>query len=76
MIFSKNKYPPLHEFTALMNRVDNFLNHDAENRIAYYKKRSGIDLEKDVYEAICYCAQNTPFEDTISLVSGNIFRTL
>lgn len=73
MIFSKNKYPPLHEFTALMNRVDNFLNHDAENRVAYYKKRSGIDLEKDVYEAICYCAQNTPFEDTISLVSGKHF---
>lgn len=73
MIISQNKAPSLQQFQDLMRKVDDFLNQDAKYRTAYYQKRSGLDLEKDVYHAVCYCAENTPFQDTIELVSGKQF---
>jgi len=73
MIISENRLPSLKEFERLMHSVDLFLNKDAKYRTAYYKKRSGLDLEEDVYHAVCHCAKGTPFEGTISLVSGKHF---
>ncbi|MEE6032326.1 hypothetical protein [Avibacterium paragallinarum] len=73
MIVSDNNRLPLSQFCDLMQKVDNFLNQDAKYRTSYYKQRSGLDLEKDVYNAVCHCSKNTPFENTISLVSGKLF---
>nr|WP_314741383.1 hypothetical protein [uncultured Haemophilus sp.] len=73
MIISENKVPSLQQFEALMQKVDAFLNKDAQYRASYYKKRSGLDLEEDVFQAVCQCAKGTPFENTICLVSGKQF---
>lgn len=73
MIFSENKKPELSEFRSLMSKTDLFLNEDARKREEYYHSRNGQLLEKDVYEALCTCAEGTPFQDTIHLVSGQSF---
>lgn len=73
MIISENRIPSLQQFEALMQKVDAFLNKDAQYRTSYYKKRSGLDLEEDVFQAVCQCAKGTVFEDTICLVSGKQF---
>lgn len=73
MIISDNPKPSLSEFSALMRRTDNMLNADAASREDYYCKRGGHALEKDVYSVLCNCAKNTPFENTIQLISGASF---
>ena len=70
MIISENRQPSLDEFRHLMATTDDLLNKEAVGREKYYSKRNGIDLEKDVCDALERCAINTPFEGTIQLVSG------
>ena len=73
MIISDNKHPPLPAFQSLMRATDSILNQDAARREDYYAKRNGKAVESDVYNAMCYVAQGTPFEGTIQLISGFCF---
>lgn len=73
MIVSENKKPHVEEFRKLMAATDKLLNSEAIGREAYYVKRNGTALEKDVCDAIERCAVNTPFEGTIQLISGAAF---
>lgn len=73
MIISENRTPQLSEFRSLMAKTDSLLNAEAVGRDAYYAKRNGTDLEKDVYDALIRAAYHTPFEGSIQLVSGAAF---
>ena len=73
MIFSTNKTPSFSEFTSFMAKVDQYLNADAAQREDYYLSRNGAMLEEDVASAMVACAKGTPFEGSITLVSGHKF---
>lgn len=73
MIVAENNKPTLEEFRLLMHRTDELLNNEAIGRQDYYSKRNSTLLETDVYDALCRCAAHTPFENTITLVSGASF---
>lgn len=73
MIVAENNKPSISDFRILMKRTDELLNNEAVDRQEYYSKRNSTLLETDVFDALCRCAVNTPFEDTISLVSGASF---
>lgn len=73
MIAVETHRPPLEEFRALMARTDALLNSEAVGRDAYYRNRNGVQLEEDVCDALSRCAKHTPFEGTITLVSGASF---
>lgn len=73
MIISTDKKPTLHDFSELMSRTDVFLNKEAVSRGSYYLKRNGTQLEEDVFRAMLRTSENTPFKDTIKLVSGARF---
>ncbi len=73
MILSENTSPELSDFQMLMQKTDTFLNNEAQGREDYFIKRTAQLLEKDVCEALCTCAKNTEFENTIQLVSGAQF---
>ncbi len=73
MIISENNKPTLHDFKNLMHCTDIFLNNDAKEKQEYYKSRTGTLLEKDVFHALQFCSKGTPFENSISLVSGAAF---
>lgn len=73
MIVAENNKPTLEEFRQLMKKTDSLLNSEAVGRDAYYAKRNSTLLEQDVYDALCRSAAHTPFEGSISLVSGSSF---
>ena len=73
MIISENRKPPLEAFRALMGETDKLLNNEAKEKEKYYSSRNGTQLEEDVFEALCRSAKDTPFENTIQLVSGASF---
>lgn len=73
MIISTACERELPEFQRLMARTDDFLNRDAREREGYYATRGGNKLEEDVCRALSACAEGTPFEDTVRLVSGASF---
>lgn len=73
MIVSTNPKPTLPEFSALMNRTDQYLNQDALKRHDYYAQRSGKPLETDVKNALDICSIGSPFEGTIEIISGARF---
>lgn len=73
MIVAENSTPSLTDFRLLMSKTDALLNAEAVDKQDYYAKRNSSLLETDVYEALCRCAVHTPFENTISLVSGSSF---
>ena len=73
MIISENRKPSLAEFSSLMLATDNLLNSEAVKKQDYYANRNGSKLEEDVFNALTKCASDTPFEDTIHLVSGASF---
>lgn len=73
MIISENRKPSLDEFRLLMKNTDLLLNSDASEKEAYYSNRNGLKLEVDVFNALCESAKNTPFENTIQLISGASF---
>lgn len=63
------------EFHELMQKVDKYLNDIAAfpDKTEYFLSRSGSLIEHDVYEAMKVCAIGTPFENSITLVSGYKF---
>ena len=73
MIISTACERELPEFQRLMARTDDFLNRDAREREGYYVTRGGNKLEEDVCRVLTVCAEGTPFEDTVRLVSGASF---
>ncbi len=73
MIIAENNKPSVDDFRLLMHNTDMFLNDKASRNQDYFTKRTGIQLEINVFEALQECAINTPFENTISLVSGTSF---
>lgn len=73
MIISENHYPPYALFHDLLANTDAVLNADARSRETYYQERSWQDLEKDVFNAVTRCAENTEFEGSIKLVAGAKF---
>ena len=73
MIVSRNRTPPFSAFQALMSATDIVLNNEARGHPDYFVGRNGTKLEEDVYKALNHCAKDTPFEGTISLVSGAAF---
>lgn len=73
MILSDNTKPDMTHFQALMRKLDDALNYDATKRESYYIGRTGLKLEKDVYEALCDCAHGTPFQNSVQLISGASF---
>ena len=70
MIISENNKPTIEDFRNLMQNTDKFLNDEASKNQDYFSQRTGTQLETDVFEALQKCAINTPFENTISLISG------
>ena len=73
MIISTAWEKQLPDFKQLVKEMDYVLNEDAKRRESYYTKRGGKKLEEDVYNTLSYCAQGTPFEGSIELVSGASF---
>ncbi len=73
MIVAENSKPSMEEFRSLMRNTDALLNKEAVGRQEYYSKRNSTALETDVYEALCRCARNTPFDQSFELVSGASF---
>lgn len=73
MIISENRKPPIEAFRSLMQDTDILLNTEARTKEAYYSTRNGTQLEQDVFEALCRTSKDTPFENTIQLVSGASF---
>lgn len=73
MIISENNKPTIEDFRNLMQNTDKFLNDEASKNQDYFSQRTGTQLETDVFEALQKCAINTPFENTISLISGASF---
>lgn len=73
MIISENIEPTLEQFKQLMANTDLLLNADAADKSDYYRSRSGTKLEEDVFCALKKCALDTPFENTIRLISGSSF---
>lgn len=56
-----------------MKNTDERLNLEASTNEEYFKKRTGIQLEEDVYNILVKMAEHTPFEGSIRLVSGASF---
>lgn len=73
MIVAENNKPSVDEFRSLMRRTDALLNKEAVGKQEYYKGRNSSLLEHDVLEALRRCAVNTPFENSIELISGASF---
>lgn len=73
MIISYNAKPRLDEFKLLMADTDKWLNLQASKQEDYYLTLNGRKLENVVCEALCHCAKQTAFENSIQLVSGAKF---
>ena len=73
MIISENRNPSLDEFSSLVLNTTDLLNNDAKKNDKYYLTRNAQLLENDVYKALMRCAENTKFQDTITVVSGQKF---
>lgn len=75
MIYSEREMPSNIEFSNLMKNVDDYLNNDLKKtgREEYYSNRSGKLIEEDVFNAMKICANKTPFDGSIFLVSGRTF---
>lgn len=73
MIISTACERELPEFQELMRQTDIVLNTDAQRREDYYITRGGKKLEEDVFSVMTSCAEGTPFEGSVELVSGSSF---
>jgi len=73
MIISESIEADLTDFRLLIKNTDIYLNNEAKIKQDYFSKRSGIELEFDVFDALKACSENTPFKDSIQLVSGASF---
>lgn len=73
MVISTNSENPIDEFNTLLNKTLNELTTEAKKKENEYKKLEGNKLEPKVYEIMVSNAKNTPFENTIELISGQKF---
>ena len=73
MLISSNKDVENKDFENLIDLTTNILKENSIKQNDRYLKLLGDKLEDEVYEVMCSCAQNTPFEGTIELVSGQKF---
>lgn len=73
MIVSENKKPTLNDFSALCKSAEKELNKLAENDQNFFLNKTGLKLEPVIFDVLNQCAKNTPFENTLSLVSGQRF---
>lgn len=75
VLISNNNKPPLEEFERIIQKTVETLNDEArtDNKAEYFKARSGVKLEEDIYHVMLEHAKGTPFEDTIEIVSSQKF---
>lgn len=73
MLISVNNDVENVDFEKLITLTTNTLQETSTKQYDRYLKLLGNKLEDEVYGVMCFCAQNTPFEGTIELVSGQKF---
>ena len=73
MLISVNKDVENVDFEKLITLATNTLQETSTKQNDRYLTLLGNKLEDEVYDVMCSCAQNTPFEGTIELVSGQKF---
>jgi hypothetical protein len=73
MIISENNKPPIHEFEKLLYNSHKSISDSAESAPNYFLQRNANEFERDVYECLVDSAENTPFENSIELISGHKF---
>jgi len=73
MIISENKKPRLPVFEKVLNKAHENLKKVSEYNSKYFLKRTATEFEEDIYNFLCEASKNTPFENTIELISGYKF---
>lgn len=73
MLISVNRNVENVDFEKLITLTTNTLQKLSTKQNDRYLTLLGNKLEGEVYDVMCSCAQNTPFEGTIELVSGQKF---
>ena len=73
MIITSNKEPSLEEFNYLCKRTEEIMNAKALKEPEYFIGKGAQKLEPEVKLAMDEAAKNTPFENTIKIISGQKF---
>lgn len=73
MLISVNKDVNNSDFEKLLNYTVDTLYTESNKAKDRFLKLLGNKLEDEVYDVMCSCASNTPFEGTIELISGQKF---
>ncbi len=73
MIISSNRDSQNKQFEKILTASQLILEKKNKSSSDYFPKRTPIEFEVDVHSAMCEAAVGTPFEDTITLVSGHTF---
>ncbi|RLD62458.1 MAG: hypothetical protein DRJ05_00330 [Bacteroidetes bacterium] len=73
MLISVNKEVANSDFEQLLNLTTDTLQETSTKETNRYLKLLGNKLEDEVYDVMCSCSVNTPFEGTIELISGQKF---
>lgn len=73
MLISHNTGIEISDFEQLLMLTTNALQSTSINETKRYLKLLGNKLESEVYDIMCDCSKNTPFEGTIELISGQKF---
>ncbi|NOY49877.1 MAG: hypothetical protein GXO88_04860 [Chlorobi bacterium] len=73
MLISINNTLGKPDFEKLLASTINSLNLESSRAGERYLKLLGHKLENEVYDVMCSNAENTPFEGTIELISGQKF---
>lgn len=73
MLISINKEVENSDFEQLLKITTEKLQTISVKETDRYLKLLGNKLEGEVYDVMCSCSENTPFEGTIELISGQKF---
>jgi len=73
MIISENTVPDKEEFELLLNQSKGVIAGKALDEPDYFLSRTPELFECDIYNALLTESENTPFADSIKLVSGHKF---
>lgn len=73
MVVSINTEPNRPEFQLLLNNTLTELRKEAQYHQDKYLALNGSKLENEVVDVMRYCAKDTPFENSIELISGQRF---
>lgn len=73
MLISLNKDIENTDFEKLIGLTIDTLQESSSKYNEKYLQLLGNKLEDEVYDVMCSCAQNTPFEGSIELISGQKF---